>query len=301
MAFSSERIPPIALIVEDDVDALEARKSLFEAEGFLTITASDYQHAIHEFTSSAAIDIVITDIDLGYGPDQQSGFDVAQKCGEIRPDVPVIGYSSAVGEDDVPAERWRVFKGHTINKATRDDTIRATRDRIGQLLKLARESQSRRNGSAMDELMRIEKKYNIEEGDLASLQAFLPGLQLPGRNAFHYNRELAVGDVLEAAGLQLELIRPGSLEVPSLGKKLNICATVAIWIYEEPECYVAELVEHPSLFSYGTTKEDAVEGLLSLMDGFYTDFRDKTVLSHQLVRLREYLTSVLEPADAADD
>lgn len=286
-------VPTIALLVEDDEVALETRRDLFRSQGFLTITANSFERAIAELSASATIDLVVTDIDLGYGPDEKSGFDVARSCRETHPDVPIVAYSGIVEEDDIPSTEWELFKSHVTNKAPRNDTIKAIRSRIDSWKALAEESRSKRVKLAMDELSKIYRKYGKELRDVRQVSTFLPGLALPVRNSILVDAELTPDALLSNSDLELVLIGPSqSVSLPD--GILGIRATIAAWVYAEGDCYVAELVEHPSLFFDGENKEAAIEGLLILMSGFHADFRDGIVLSHSLEILRTYLNLIFE-------
>ncbi len=294
-------VPPLALIVEDDPTALTTRKDLFESQGFLTITAADYEQAVDEFSTTSAIDIVVTDLDLGHGTDERSGFDVANACARLRPGIPIVAYSGAVEQDDVASNRWDVFKDHTVNKASPSDTVDSIRSRINEWMNLARLNQRERIHNAFYELSRIQRKYEIASQDLEHLRTFLPGLLLPSHSSLSLPAESSVDEILDAAKLEMELIEPGRVWKTKTGGDSATLATIAIWIHMEADCFIAELFSHPSLFFYADTKEDATDGLLELMCGFHEDFSSGIVLSHELEKLRNYLNKVFGSSNAADN
>lgn len=114
------------LIIDDDPDITEATKLFLESNGFKVIGETDPLKALENFNKYEP-DLVILDIMMNE-PDE--GFFIAQKFKKLKPDCPLIIYSSvskALGYEfgknsvvaadefiDKPAEPAYLLK--TINK-----------------------------------------------------------------------------------------------------------------------------------------------------------------------------------------
>src|SRR5688500_4914680 len=104
---------PIALIVEDKQRAAKARKDLFDAYGFVAIQASSKEEALQHLRSAPAIDIVVTDVNLDpEAPNDKSGVELAKEVRNLRPSMPVIGYSGHFQENDLDPRDWERFDQH---------------------------------------------------------------------------------------------------------------------------------------------------------------------------------------------
>jgi CheY-like chemotaxis protein len=95
---------PRVLVVEDDALVREMVVEALRDAGFEVMEAEDGGTAL-AVCGSAALDVLLTDIRL---PGPISGWDVAEKCRERHPTLPVI-YATAVSivpPRPVPGSRW---------------------------------------------------------------------------------------------------------------------------------------------------------------------------------------------------
>ena len=92
------------LLVEDHPQIAKLRAELFENLGCQVRTAESVQDAIAELSSSAEFDVVMTDINLGNDPKDQSGLELARRIRDSDPDLPIVGYSAVFTELELPME-----------------------------------------------------------------------------------------------------------------------------------------------------------------------------------------------------
>jgi CheY-like chemotaxis protein len=98
----------VVLVVEDEFLTRIDVANCLEDAGYAVVEASSGEQAIALCNGRTAIDMVITDIDLGGAA---SGWDVAEHFRTVRPGVPVI-YTSGKSHD---AER-RVARSVFVSK-----------------------------------------------------------------------------------------------------------------------------------------------------------------------------------------
>lgn len=88
-----EDAAPVLLYVEDELITQELVESSLREAGFKVLTASDGSQALDLLgTSNGALRGLITDIDLGDGPD---GWQVACRARELTSGLPVVYVSGA--------------------------------------------------------------------------------------------------------------------------------------------------------------------------------------------------------------
>ncbi len=95
---------PRILVVEDDLLVREMAVEALRDAGFEVMEAPDGGSAL-ELCGAARLDALLTDIRL---PGPISGWDVAEKCRESDPTLPVI-YATAISNvppRPVPGSRW---------------------------------------------------------------------------------------------------------------------------------------------------------------------------------------------------
>ena len=96
---------PIILVVEDDPEALDQRTGLLSTLQSAPIGKSSEDEA-REVILRLPVDLVLTDIRLKVPPDDRSGIALARYVKGTCPDLPVIGYSARVADDELsPAEK----------------------------------------------------------------------------------------------------------------------------------------------------------------------------------------------------
>ncbi|MBP0491314.1 response regulator [Pararoseomonas indoligenes] len=75
------------VVLEDDDLVRDVLTDIIEAEGFAVRPAATADIALAHLDSSAGCSLLLTDIDLGPGP---NGFDTAKVAQEKHPELPVI-------------------------------------------------------------------------------------------------------------------------------------------------------------------------------------------------------------------
>lgn len=75
------------LLVEDDVLVRTTLALMLEDDGFKVIEAATAPEAMHLMSSGLEAAVMVTDIDLGAGP---NGLELADRVRELRPELAVI-------------------------------------------------------------------------------------------------------------------------------------------------------------------------------------------------------------------
>ena len=75
------------VVLEDDDLVRDVLTDIIEAEGFAVLPATNAADALARIASSAGCSLLLTDIDLGPGP---NGFEAARTAQEQHPGLPVI-------------------------------------------------------------------------------------------------------------------------------------------------------------------------------------------------------------------
>lgn len=100
---------PIALVLEDNKENLKLKTNLFQAGGFNVIGASSLGKAVEKIHDEA-VDIVITDINLDPNRNaDKSGLHFAKFVKNIKPGVPIVGYSGYYSSSDFDAQQIAIF------------------------------------------------------------------------------------------------------------------------------------------------------------------------------------------------
>ena len=112
-------MPVRVLVVEDEMLVRVVAAEALRDAGFEVLEAGDGERALH-LCKSAAVDVLFTDIRL---PGGISGWDVAERCREKNPRMPVI-YASAIAAmppRPVPDSTWfqKPFTGDQVVNAVR--------------------------------------------------------------------------------------------------------------------------------------------------------------------------------------
>ncbi len=104
------------LVVEDEALVRDVAVSALRDAGFEVLEAADGAQAL-DLCKSAAVDVLFTDVRL---PGPVSGWDVAEKCRDADPELPVIYASAAflVPARPVPKSLW-CDKPYTADQAVR--------------------------------------------------------------------------------------------------------------------------------------------------------------------------------------
>ena len=99
---------PVILVVEDDPEALDQRTGLLATLQSEPVGRPSDDEA-REVVLELPVDLVLTDIRLKIPNDDRSGIDLARYVKSIYPDLPVIGYSARVADDELSPDEREVF------------------------------------------------------------------------------------------------------------------------------------------------------------------------------------------------
>lgn len=273
-------VKPLALVVDDMRQARELRIELLEEKGFAVIGASSRRDAERELRACPSIDLLVTDVNLSpTGVDDISGIDLAEKVNEIRPDLPVIGYSGKFEAGQIPRDQLRFFRSVHLRGA---ETIDKLEQSIFDWRKMALEYRTSRTQRAAFELERLRQKYRIADYDFDLLREYMPAFYQPE----------TVDEVLSNAGFKLEIIEQTPDDVASEGVRIQY--PVPVWLRMADDNVTAEVYRFPDLYAGGETEAEAIRLLLLLMAGYYHDLSDSddVTLSARMVQMRKYLSLV---------
>lgn len=141
---TSDKVDTIrVLLVEDNPDIGQLRADLFEQLGCHVRTVRSLDEAVAALPDISAVDIVITDINLGSDPRDQSGLAFARLAREARPDLPIIGYTAAFSESELPmAEHPEIARWFVKGSLG----LRDLEDAMEEVVQLARRARTARHG-----------------------------------------------------------------------------------------------------------------------------------------------------------
>lgn len=93
----------IALVlVEDNPSVLELRADLFTSLGCDVRKARSLEEARAALADIDSIDVLVTDVNLGPTPNDQSGLEVVAEAARARSDLPIVVYSGVFSEGELP-------------------------------------------------------------------------------------------------------------------------------------------------------------------------------------------------------
>ena len=283
---------PIALIVEDDADALETRRKLFAAHGFQPIGATSEQDAIRQFRSTPTIDIVVTDINLrNDDPSNRAGVTVATEIRNQRQALPVMGLSACFRDRDLPDSDRSMFNEWLPKGKFRVDALEK---KLGRWRESALKYRRERAAAAKRELDKMRRSGRLP----ATPQVEMMRGFLPGTHALHADDEYVTPDeMLRSEGWRLHLVEAGFSCRDDQDAEDSVVRTVSVvplWIRQRGSTTTALLHGHPCVCSEAPLEEDAIEGALSLMYGHHRQFSEASdePPSREMRALRDYLRGV---------
>lgn len=92
------------LLVEDNPRIAALRAEVFEKLGCEVSTAGNAADAVIELSSPLRFDVVMTDINLGENPSDQSGLNLARWIRNSYPDLPIVAYTAVFTASELPME-----------------------------------------------------------------------------------------------------------------------------------------------------------------------------------------------------
>jgi CheY-like chemotaxis protein len=281
---------PIALLVEDNRDLLDARRDQCRIIGYQSIAVDTYQDALREFFSTPAIDLVITDVNLNpKDPDDRSGIELAKTIKRHRPDVHVVGYSAVLDETDL--EDQRSFSATAIKGDIYEKTFQLLKDYKEQAL-ASRRARVEQAKKTVDDLHRAYKSIRPGETNTGPEPA---GTAAARGDSSGDEKDWGDEPIRsEKFGYHPDSVPAGYGVAEESGRITRTVKPIPLWLLQEENYFVAELMDHPRLYAESDTRDGAIRGLILLMHGYHRDFelRDYRPFGPSLGQLRKYLKEI---------
>jgi CheY-like chemotaxis protein len=239
----------LAVLVLDDNDenrALSAR--IFANEDVRVVQAATRAEAERELIAHPGVDAVSLDICLhGNGRDKE-GATLAMQIRELRPDLPIVGYSAYFEEHDLSPEERGAFTAYYH----RGGDIEEISEYVDRCLDEGLEYRRRRRELFDQQLAKLVEAGQIEEREYSVLRSFSPAP----------SDELSIEHALTAAGYQVEVVLPS----PPKGSNVIPRRPFVVWLrkIDETEEYEAEIFGQPSLYGVGGGPAVAIQNLLEV-------------------------------------
>jgi hypothetical protein len=137
---------------------------------------------------------------------------------------------------------------------------------------------------AQAELQRLRIKYAIQPSSAEKLREFLP---------ISFQENPSGGDEASGRDYRLRLVQAKTAFPDELNNHpIRTFAPLAVWLCRDEDGVIAELYEHPHIYAWGESPEDAVIQMLMLMHGYYRDLTDTQPETPVLQRLFRFLQHV---------
>jgi CheY-like chemotaxis protein len=269
---------PRVLIVEDNPDILEMRKVAFQESDFDPIGASNYNEALREFRSHPDIALVATDINLDPKDDfNQDGYRVAEDIKSIVPELPIVVISGRVSEAEFEhSNREQLFIDRLL-KATGKAKFK---ERLPKWRNLALEFLHRKVSRGEAELMRLRQKYSISDYDFDLMREFIP---TPSGGEEKDRSEIE--GFISSRGYRLKIIETTAVPDVCAKEGISIAKAIPVWLHKSETVFIAELYGFPQIYASGSTETEAVQSMLFLMHGYFSDLATDNDASQKDSRL----------------
>ena len=260
-------------------------EEIFNDEGFATLAVEDEHQALREFISSPGVDVVITDVRLHPSmPLDKSGVRLARQLKEISPEIPIVGYSAAYGQNELTDEERNLFTSFYARGASNP---REFLKHISAWKELARSFRTERLEDARTRLEGYRQKYRQSAPEYSIMRFLVPNrlVQAEGDTS-------SVEDVLREAGFELRFISRGTTR-PTIADGVDkLQSPLPLWLHKDAGSTISEVYGYPEFYSYGENEEEAIGNVLLLMDGFHQDFKMQKADSARNEQLAEFLQSI---------
>lgn len=258
---------PFVLLVDDAERTLNRRLKLFEQTGFAAIGASSVNQAMEELRAWPSIDLLITDINLSPEDEHdKSGIALAKHFLEVRPDVPVVGYSGMFKPDELADEGIECFVSFHEKAGERTKTLS---EELSSWFALASAHRRKKIERAELEVEELKRKASLDEFDVSILRSLLPV----------YLRPEMLQSVLSLAGYQLRSIEQKDLEELITDGSVFVTYPIPIWVRRGEESWTAELCRMPQLCGVGREEREAIHSLVLVLVGKYKELLSKPIKS----------------------
>lgn len=282
---SEENVRPTVLLVEDKPVILQQREEVFRSFSFDTVVAENYKSALAKFRATPGICLLATDINLdAEDENNREGIKLAEEIHSIMPELPLIALSGVVSEKMFKQSKKAALFKDSVTKGSGGNKLR---ERVPEWRKWAIAYLQKRIPTREAELRRLKTKYAISDYDFNLMREFVP---LPLESSSDLDA------LLSAKGFRLRIIETTGLPDECVTEGIRIQKSIALWIHQGSDGFVAEVFGFPQLYASGASEQEAIGLTLILMHGFYEDLRplsdDGTEESDLISQLRHYLESV---------
>lgn len=267
------------LVLDDDDKNRELSARIFANEEVRVVQAATRAEAQRELIAHPGIDAISLDICLHGGGDDKEGAALAMEVRELRPDLPIVGYSAYFEEHDLSPEERKAFTAYYH----RGGDIEEISKYVDRCLDEGLEYRRRRRELFDQQLAKLVEAGQIEEREYAVLRSFSPAS----------SDELSIEHALTAAGYQVEVILPN----PPKGLNVIPRRPFVVWLrrVDETEEYEAEIFGQPSLYGVGRSPSEAIQNLLEVFWLYFEDLRavDPEELDGPALSLAHFFEHVL--------
>jgi len=267
------------LVLDDDDKNRELSARIFANEEVRVVQAATRVEAQRELIAHPGIDAISLDICLHGGGADKEGAALAMEVRELRPDLPIVGYSAYFEEHDLSPEERKAFTAYYH----RGGDIEEISKYVDRCLDEGLEYRRRRRELFDQQLAKLVEAGQIEEREYAVLRSFSPAP----------SDELSIEHALTAAGYQVEVVLPS----PPRGLNVIPRRPFVVWLRRvgETEEYEAEIFGQPSLYGVGKSPSGAIQNLLEVFWLYFEDLRavDPEELDGPALSLAHFFEHVL--------
>jgi len=274
------KVKPFIMIVEDRKDGRDYYARILRDLNCSVITASTAKEALKCYMTSPKLNLVFTDIDLlGNRTRDKGGVDIARFIKHLDNELPVVGYSSKFKDNELTYQEKEYFD-EWYDKGSLG--IADITDMCDKLKEKANQHKTQRFNEIVKLFNRLRAKNIIRTTD----KDFEDVLKL----AISYDTTpfSQVDEAISENGYELKLVNPQP------GKLID--KPFLIWTRSDEDIYEIEVYGYSDLYSFAKTEEDALNSLISLMEGFALDMKSEEPenFAGPALHLRKFLLYILK-------
>lgn len=269
---------PLMLLVEDNLESLSARVEIYEDAGLTVLTAASAEDAIRQIWSSPMVCAVVTDLNLEPSDtDDTAGVYLCKYLREVRPGLPVAGYSAHFDEAAVAETDRELFDRYYARGSL---TVRGIADSAAEIRELAIEFRDLRREEALKRLDTLRKAQCLDLAQCNFYQSLLP------------REDSWIEQVLTSSGYELLTIVSPPAPISKCSPRL--ATALLVWVRSGPDGVESEVFGMPNLYAAGADLDEAITGLLEIMCLFFEDLREADDLVGEALDLQRFLVRVIE-------